>query len=51
VFVGIGRVAGRVLAVGREKPFAVAARVMVGLGVVLMIAITLQVLFMGGSPH
>jgi len=51
VFVGIWRVAGRVLAVGREKSFAVAARVMVGLGVVLMIAITLQVLFMGGSPH
>ena len=51
VFVGIWRVAGRVLAVGREKSFAVAARVMVGLGVVLTFAITLQVLFMGGSPH
>ena len=51
VFVGIWRVAGRVLAIGQEKSFAVAARVMVGLGVVLTIAITLQVLFMGGSPH
>ena len=51
VFVGIWRAAGRVLAVGQEKSFAVAARVMVGLGVVLTFAITLQVLFMGGSPH
>ena len=51
VFVGIWRSAGRHLALGDGKSFAVAARVMVGLGVVLSMATTLQVLFMGGSPH
>ncbi|HEY9081131.1 hypothetical protein [Magnetovibrio sp.] len=51
VFVGIWRSAGRVLTLAEGKSFAVAARVMVGLGVVLSVSITVQVLFMGGSPH
>jgi len=51
VFVGIWRTAGRVFAVPAQKPYAIAARIMVGLGVVLGVAMTLQILFMGGSPH
>jgi len=51
VFVGVWRSAGRMLSMEGGASFAVAARMMVALGVVLAVAITVQVLFMGGSPH
>lgn len=67
VLVGIWRVSGRILArhkqieqqgehlvdkaLRQQKAAARAARVMVLLGALMMVAVTVQVLFMGGSPH